>query len=165
MAKKSLSRDAKGQAAVGMSFEFGGQTYFDNYTNLAIQDGDEVNPERLRVLLSQVPGRYSYWGGVLAEISQTLRQTQDAFDMWIAAKYAEQKKEKGDQKYVSEKSKMYELMVTYPKAYAEKTNEIRALETAKEKAEVLVKSYDMQSRTLQSVASLVRAELGIMGQA
>ena len=148
-----------------MSFEFRGQTFFDSYANLAIQDGEEISPEHLRVLLSQVPGRYSYWGAVLAEISQALRQAQDAFDMWIATKYSEQKKERGDQKYVSEKSKMYELMVTYPKAYAEKTNEVRSLETAKEKAEVLVKSYDMQSRTLQSVASLVRAELGMLGQA
>lgn len=163
MAKKKLGRTAA--SANEINFEFGGTSYRDVIENLSVTDADEINPERIRLLLNYAPGRYAYWSGVAANISAALQSAQDAFEVWLADKYAQQKKDAGDQRYVSEKSKLYALMTAYPTAYAKHLKGIRELEIAKEKAYVLVKSYEMQSRTLQTIASLLRAELEIEGKA
>lgn len=148
-----------------ISFDFGGQKYREVIDNLSVSNDDDINPERIRQLLNKAPSKYSYWSAVHADIAVSLRAEQDAFDMWIASKYALQKKEKGDQKYVSEKSKMYEVMITYTDEYTKRTKKLRDLETAKDKAEILVKSFEMQSRTLQTIAALLRAELEMQNSA
>jgi len=115
----------------------------------------EMTSEEIRVYLNRAPSKYAYWSSLLADINQRLRIKNDAYDFWFAMKMS-RLDIKGRP---SEAAKKTQVILTFPDEYKTKRKEISELEYVRDQTTVLVKAYEMQSRTLQTVGSLMRSEM------
>jgi len=159
MAKSKLQdladkdKEAKSSMDSTLEFNYEGQSYGDSVANLELSN---LTPEEVRVALNRAPAKYAYWGGFHASVNTKIDEQKADMDVWFAKKYSEVARE--DPKATETAKKNY-IMLAYNVEYSERLNNIRALELARDKVSVLVKAYEMQSRTLQSIAGLMRAEL------
>lgn len=161
MAKK-IAKDkltSKRPSEVIVDFEFNKVSYREVVENLSSDYDLDIDPAKIRYLLNRAPSKFAYWGAVLAKVNTALRNAEDKYEFWFARKYNVVIKGMEGGKYVAETSKRYKVMTDYPEDYIKYTAIIRQLKDARDKAEILMKAYEMQSRTLQTIASSLRAEL------
>lgn len=132
-------------------FSFEGHIYQDNTARLQV---DKLTPEEVRHALNRAPSKYAFWGAMLAKVERMVGAKRAAYELWLATKQS-----KYSTTRMSETAKRYAVMVSYPNEYKTWQKAILELEEVRSKIAVLVKAYEIQSRTLQSVSGLLRAEL------
>jgi hypothetical protein len=157
MAKKNLGNVSDGETIV--AFSYNGKEYTDKDSNLELR---ELTPEQVRISLNRAPAKYAYWSSLLAEVNFALDDLSNQFDFWFAEKYnivvtADPK--------TTETAKKNNVMLNNAKEYKVWLFKLGQLRVARDKLSTIVKAYEMQSRTLQTVAGLIRSELERMGDA
>lgn len=150
--KRSLS-GLNENKVVTISFRYNDEEFEDAESNLQL---DDISVEKLRVYLNRAPAKYAYWSSIKAQINKQLSETKTEYDIWFNERYHRVclSNEKATETY-----KKTQVMIDNAKDYRAKQAAIRELEYAVEQASTLVKSYEMQSRTLQTIASLLRTEM------
>ena len=155
MAKSKLTDKAAGLIVV--EFDYDGDHFVDTDSNLSVE---ELTPEAVRGALNRAPAKYAYWAGILAKINDELRKQEDSFEFWKAPKYKSISEENPK---ATETYKNTQVMLDNIKEFKLKKQELNELTFAAAKCGILVKAYEMQSRTLQSVGSLFRTEMELSG--
>ncbi len=140
-----------------VEFDYNNQHYVDRESDLQVM---EMTPETVRIALNHAPKKYAYWANILSDIDDILEKKKTSFEFWKASKFKRISDEfpKATATYVNN-----QIMLDFPEEYKAKWKDIREIEYAKTKCAILVKAYEMQSRTLQSVGSLFKSEMGMSG--
>lgn len=157
--RQALSGDLESNSVV-VQFEFNGETYQDVTESLSIS-GEDFDPEKVRSLLNRVPAKFAYWSNVLAEIETQRRSRELEFEFWYAEEYLPLVEQEA-KTYPTEGARRFKIMTKEAVEFNRRTKEIDSLKSAQAKAETLVKSFEMQSKTLQTIASSLRAELSML---
>lgn len=158
--KKSLGSLAQAQDmdTESLTFEYDGQTYKETLSNLELT---MLTPDDVRMALNRAPAKFAFWGAFQAQVSERLDDEKSQLDFWFADKYRDAAR---DDPKSTETAKRNYIMLTYSREYSSRLQTIRALEFVRERVSTLVKAFEMQSRTLQSIAGLMRAELEHIAQ-
>jgi hypothetical protein len=160
MAKKSLDStrdDVEGK----IEFEFGGAHYIEPMANLKL---DTMTPSDIRTALDRVTPKYAYWSSKAADISKTIREVETLYEVWFAQKRSEVKLDNVPKFKISETMIKNESILMNVKNYKKKQDELTHLYYVRDKMTLLVKSFEMQSRLLQTIASLLKVEMGMLGK-
>ena len=161
MAKKNLET----VVAPGEMIEFNYETshYQEPLANLKLE---AMTPDEIRKALDRCVPKYAYWSNILADVSKTIRETETSYELWFARKYSDISGKWTETKgrYVAEGTKKNEVILMNIKEYKKWQEDLNKLYFVRDKLSLLVKSYEMQSRLLQTIASLLKAEMGMIGK-
>ena len=149
-AKKDISKD-RGHK---ISFKFNGRAYSDT---TAVLELERVIPEETRSALNRAPAKYAYWAGLKADIAEAFRNETTNYEVWWAKAFYEAEKAYPPRTAAGTiKNEVILCNVTEYKKWREK---LSGLQTAMDKAGALANSFEMQSRTLQTIGGLLRREM------
>jgi hypothetical protein len=162
MAKKSLNftrDDVEGK----IEFDCGGTHYIESMANLKLE---AMTPVEIRTALDRCVPKYAYWSNILADVAKTIRETETSYELWFAEKYSDISGKWTETKgrYVAEGTKKNEVILMNIKEYKKWQRDLNDLYFVRDKLMLLVRSYEMQSRLLQTIASLLKTELGMLGK-
>jgi hypothetical protein len=160
MAKKNLEQQAEAEGEP-IEFDFGGTHYREPMANLKL---DTMTPSDIRTALDRVTPKYAYWSSKAADISKTIREVETNYEVWFAQKRTEVKIDNVPKFKISETMIKNEAILVNVKDYKKKQEELSNLYYVRDKMTLLVKSFEMQSRLLQTIASLLKAEMGMLGK-
>ncbi len=151
MGKDLKDKGSKDQIIV--SFMFEDKQYRDTDSSLRLT---ELTTEQVRIALNRAPAKYAYWAVVAAKIARHMTSLKDDYDFWYSSKYAAV-----DESYPkrTETFKKTQIVVGNSKQYKALRKQLAEVQFALDQANTLVKAYELQSRTLQTVGSLLKAEM------
>lgn len=152
--KKKLSDIQSSPGETLIEFEYGGRNHSERLSAIELPE-DELTPENVRFALNRAPAKFAYWSKMAAQVADEIGRVEAAYEFWFAEKYKEVTREssKGSETY-----KKYLVMTTYPDEYRKFTAKIRTLAYVKSRVNILVKAFEMQSWTLQTLSSSLKAE-------
>lgn len=143
---------------VAVTFSFLGETYTEYIENLSVRDiKQQMSIDEVRSMLNQTPSRYAYWSSLVADITNELARHNESYDLWMAK--TSHLESRDMPKTASGTARMQRVMVNHSEEYRKRRKVILQLTYARDKAKVIANTYDMQSRTLQSVLSSLRREI------
>ena len=116
--------------------------------------------DSVREALISISADYAYWHNLLSEVNAKIRSVEAEYDYWYAEKYSWQEEIPG--KKTTESFKKNAIILDNAAEWKLKLSKKSALYLTRDKITGLLKSLDMQSRVLQTVAALIRAEMGIV---
>jgi hypothetical protein len=140
-----------GEVEKTTSFTYGGKDYSETTSNLELQT---LTPEEVRIALNKAPAKFAYWSGFQQRCKKEMSQLQLEYDLWFATCY----RSLADPK-MTETAKKQAVMLDNVKEYKAWQTKIHDLQFCIDQLSVLSKSYDMQSRTLQSIGGLLKSEM------
>jgi len=158
MAKKDISKAPKKDISKDrghkISFKFDGRTYSDT---TALLELERIIPEETRSALNRAPAKYAYWAGLKADIVEAFRDATTDYEVWWAKVFYEAEKEYPARTAAGTiKNEVILCNVTEYKRWKKKLSE---LQTGIDKSGALADSFEIQSRTLQTVGGLLRREM------
>jgi hypothetical protein len=159
MAKKNLNftrDDMEGK----IEFDYSGTHYIEPMANLKL---DAMTPSEIRVALDRVTPKYAYWSSKMADVSKVISEAETSYELWFAEKRSQVKLTDIPKFKVSEAMIKNEAMLMNVKEYKKWKGDLSSLYFVKDKMALLVKSFEMQSRLLQTIASLLKVEMGMLG--
>ena len=134
-----------------IEFTFEGQQHSDLLPQLS-----EITTDQIRTALNKAPAKYGYWSSMLADVNAKIRAANAEYDFWYAEVYSAIDQEEPKK---TEGWKKNQIILMHTVDWKKRMKRLSELHLVKDKVETLVKSYEMQSRTLQTVAGLIRAEM------
>jgi hypothetical protein len=161
MARKTLDSPVNREGDV--EFMYGGVRYAEPMANLHLE---AMTPLEIRTALDRVTPKFAFWSSKLADLSKVIRETETAYEMWFAEKYAAASGRwtEAKSRYIAEGTKRNEVILNNVKEYKKWQSDLSELSFVKDKMSLLVKSFEMQSRMLQTIASLMKTEMGMLGK-
>lgn len=156
--KKNI-RDHPKEDDRSVDFQFIGSDYsVPLMDNLQIRNLSVIE---IKEALNKVSGEVTYWESLLTDVDTELNNLNDKYESLYAKWYMEASEEappKSTEGY--KKSLILVNNTTKHKAYLRNK---RALEKVRGKIKSLVKGYETQSRTLQSIAGITKTQLSRLG--
>lgn len=136
-----------------INFELDGQQFSEVLENLTLGD---ISPDKVRVALDRAPSKYAYWSNLLAEVNGKIRAAEAEYEYWYAKAYSDIDSEEPKK---TESWKKNQVIIVNTQEWKKRIRRNSELQLVKDHLSTLVKAYEMQSRTLQTVAGLLRAEM------
>jgi hypothetical protein len=121
-----------------------------------------LTPPEVKEALNKASGKFAYWSALLADISDDIFQHNLKYDLWYAKKYLLIDEELTPASAKDKKTETYiknYFMKKYETEYEKIMKKKGVLALAHAKCTAIVKAFDMQSRTLQSINSMNKSEL------
>jgi len=153
MSKKKVSN----LSSDGIEFVFEDQQYTDLTSNLELSN---ITTDQIRAALNRAPSKYMYWSHLLADVNSKIRAADAEYDYWYATVYSEIDSEEPKK---TEGWKKGRIILNNASDWKKRIKRKSDLLLVKDKVSALVNAYEMQSRTLQTVAGLLRAEMELSG--
>lgn len=149
MAKKKVSA----LSSESVDFVFDDQQYTDLTSNLELSD---ITTDQIRAALNRAPAKYIYWSHLLADVNSKVRASDAEYEYWYANVYSAIDSEDPKKTEGWKKSR---IILNNTSDWKKRIKRRSDLLLVKDKVSALVNAYEMQSRTLQTVAGLLRAEM------
>ncbi len=153
MSKKKVSS----LSLESVDFVFEDQKYTDLTSNLELSN---ITTDQIRAALNRAPSKYIYWSHLLADVNSKIRASDAEYDYWYAEVYSEIDSEEPKK---TEAWKKGRIILNHVSDWRKRMKRKSSLLLVKDKVSALVNAYEMQARTLQTVAGLLRAEMELSG--
>lgn len=155
MAKKVITKEV---LQSNISFKYGDQAYEESTSGHL--DLIALTPLELKEALNRAPGKYAYWSSILADISKDLNDLEAKYKLWYAEVYLRVRSandNKGTESFFEQT--IYSQYAAKMQEYLRRKND---LVHARDKCKAIVAGYEIQSRTLQTIAGIYKQELGMI---
>jgi len=116
------------------------------------------NPAEVVAKMNEMSSFFWYLGSAKVELEDKERTLIDDFNDWLETKKS---RYDGNKEYNSEAAKERRVMVKFPKTYKKYKVSIRNCKYILRKIDVARKSYDKCISLLQSIGSMIRADLDV----
>jgi len=120
----------------------------------------EMSPDDMSDALNRAVGNFAFYGALRADAKKMLSQIEAEYGMWFALKTQEITKNPDYKKITTEKARVQQVMMDNAKEWETWEQKKRSVQLVIDKAYVLVQSFELMTRTLQSVLAFRRQELG-----
>ena len=153
MAKKSVVTG--GWAESTITFFYGGDHYLEEIAdNFTMED---LSIMEIKEKLNELPGKFAYWKSFQSSIELEIEELDEQYTKWYAQAYlaADNEAPKGATETYKKNAVILDNKEDYDKFREKRGNLKRALG----QIEVIVKSLDKMSFTLQALASLTQSEM------
>ncbi len=144
-----------------ITFKFGDRTYNEVIEgNLELS---ELTPDQVKEALNRAVGKFAFYASLRADAKRIEAKITTDFKVWEADRFNQVKSEPD---YKKETGKVIDnrVIIEYQNEYLEHQRKIRDIAMITDKLYVLVQSFEMMTKTLQSVLAMLRAELGNVAQ-
>ncbi len=141
-----------------IEFEWGKRTYSEVIEgNIELA---EMAPDEIASALNRAVGNYAFYGSLRADAKRMQSQMETDYQMWWATAFQKVNNDPElKKKLTTEKAKERQVMLDNHKEYLEWERRKRNIQIVIDKALVLVNSFELMTKTLQSVLAFRRAEL------
>jgi hypothetical protein len=154
MAKLTKNVGPKSEKKV-IEIKWKGKEYCEAIDNFKLAN---ITPMELKVALNEVSARFAFWGAVYSDVNKEIDQLKSDFDMWYITEYGNL----APNPKATETSKKNDIYLNNQKEVMEYHNTLNQLTAVKGKVKAVVDVYEMQSRTLQTIAAIIRQELAVL---
>jgi len=155
--KKTLRRPKIAKPEVKkIDIEWRGREYSEDIADFKLSN---ITPLELKHSLNEVPSKFAFWGSVYADVNKEIDQLKSDFDLWYVVEYG---RVSAANPKATESAKKNEIYLDNPTEVKSYHNTLNALSAVKAKVKAIVEAYEMQSRTLQTIASMIRQELAVL---
>lgn len=145
-----------------ISFKIGDKVY-----NECI-DGDielsELTPDEMKNALNRAVGKYAYYGSIRADAKRLQAKIDSEYEAWKAVTINEISK-RADMAKSTGKALEIQMMVENEDAFKRWEKQKRDINMITDKLYVLINSFELMTKTLQSCLAMSRAELESAGRA
>lgn len=141
-----------------VKFKWGGRVY-----NEVIEGNIELGemaPDDLADALNRAVGNFAFYGSLRADAKKMLNQIETDADMWMAMQTNKVGNNPDYKKLTSDKAKGQQVMLDNSKEWSDWEAKKRAIQLVVDKSYVLVTTFELMTKTLQSVLAFRRQELG-----
>jgi hypothetical protein len=137
-----------------IQFEWRGKPFQEEIVSFKLR---EVCVEDLKDALNEVSAKFAYWSNIHAEIVREISDLSKDYNDFFVGEYAavSRSMEKG----ATETAKKNQIALDNPQATKDHYILLAGLEFAKNKARVIIDSYEMQSQNLRSLKSILEKEM------
>ena len=149
------------RAAVGLrkvEFAWGDRTFSE-----VIEDNielSELTPDECENALNRAVGKYAYYSSLRADAKHMQSKATTDYKMWEAKAVTDVAANPDHKKLTSEKARMNQVLVDKGNEWKTHMKIQRDLELVVDKLYVLVQSFELMTKTIQSVLAMKRTELG-----
>jgi hypothetical protein len=124
----------------------------------------EMAPDEISDALNRAVGNFAFYGSLRADAKKMQSQMETDYDMWFAEEFSKVASNPDYKKLTTEKAKAQQVMLDNQPIYLEWQNKKRSIQLVIDKAYVLVQSFELMTRTLQSVLAFRRVEFSSANQ-
>lgn len=154
--KSTVKRNEVAQTA-DIMFEWKGRKCTEKISEFKLAN---IVPLELKHALNKVSAKYAYYGSLYADVIEMIDSHKTDFDLWYVPQYSQACAELGPK--VTEGAKKNHIYLENPDVVKEYHTTLNKLTAAKAKVKAIVEAYEMQSRTLQTIAAIMRQELAVL---
>lgn len=141
-----------------VSFKWRGKSYTETVrNNLRLSS---IGLVEVMKVLNEAPSKFAYWSSLLADVNLEIAKLEKEHSFWNAEKYLQVVSR--SKKKLTETQIRNTILLKYPKSMRSYLTKRDRLLWVKAKLVSITKSYDMSSRTLQSISGLLKQELAMI---
>lgn len=139
-----------------IEFEWGDRTFKEVIEgNIELS---EMTPDEITDALNRAVGKYAYYSSLRADAKAMQGKIDTEYATWYASKYSEISNQP-DFKKATVKTLETQVILDYEKEWKQWQKRKRVIQNVIDKLYVLVSSFELMTKTLQSVLAMLRAEL------
>lgn len=155
MAKRTIKNKPKTQTN-DISFEWKGRECTEEIKEFKLAT---ITPLELKNALNEVPAKYAYYGSIYSDVVKAIDDHKTDFDLWYVGQYGQVS---AASPKATESAKKNQIYLDNPDEVKDYHQTLNRLNAVKAKVKAIVEAYEMQSRTLQTIASIIRQELAVL---
>lgn len=136
-----------------VKFSWQGEDYEERIENYNLKN---ISIMEIKEALNKVSGKYTYWASKVAEVAKSFEGLQLAYDIWYAKTYLGVSKNNSK---ATEKMKNNVILVEQEEDVRSKLSQLHDITHVLGKLKAIVKGYEIQYKTLQSLSAIHRHEI------
>jgi len=161
MKKKKIKKSFQKKSLI--SFSFGGKIYQELIEgNIELS---ELTPKEVKKAINRAVGKYAFYASLRADAKAVESRITADFELWKAERYSVIESDSDFmKKKPTETTKKYRMLLDNQESYKAYQNKLIRISKTIAKLYVLVDTFDMMGRVLQSVLAMQRTEMDSIGK-